>query len=397
MFSLETTLVPAPTGAPLALQVLWLILIAVLWIGYLILEGFDFGVGMLIPFLGKTEKEKRVMINTIGPVWDGNEVWLLTAGGATFAAFPAWYATLFSGAYLPLFLILVGLIIRGVAFEYRSKRPGTQWRNTFDWMAAVGSFLVPLVLGVAFANFIIGLPVTLATADMNTTKLLSPAAHSLFVLSPAPYFWQLFSPFGLLGGIVLVVAFLFHGSIYLSLKTKAGELHDRTKKFASIIGLVAIVGGATYLVWLNLAYAPSGLGLALFGLGGLVPILKMVAWIMTGVAAVGLVVGWWFVGHGREGIAFIGTTVAILSVAVITFSTMVPGLGFVPVAGGVTEKAVVTLNMLNGSSSEGTLVLMTIVAVIFVPIVLAYSAWTYWVFRQRLGVENIPDEVALAS
>jgi cytochrome d ubiquinol oxidase subunit II len=376
MFALE---VPA-TGAPFALQVLWLILIAVLWIGYLVLEGFDFGVAMLIPFLGKTEKEKRVMVNTIGPVWDGNEVWLLTAGGATFAAFPAWYATLFSGAYLPLFLVLVGLIIRGVSFEYRSKHPGTKWRSTFDWMAAIGSFIVPLVLGVAFANFIIGLPVALATKAQNP-NILTSATNSLFVLSPAPYFWQLFSWFGLLGGIVLVVAFLFHGSIYLTLKTKAGELHDRAKKFAETIGLVAIVGGAVYLVAQNLVYPAKGL-----------PGLALVGWIVTVVAALALISAWWFVKNGREGIAFISTTVAILSVAVIVFLTMVPSLGFrAAVAGGPT------LTMMNASSSGATLTLMTIVAVIFVPIVLAYSAWTYWVFRQRLGVENIPDEVVLAS
>lgn len=393
-------LTPAPTGAPLGLQVLWLILIAVLWIGYLVLEGFDYGVGMLIPFLGKTEKEKRVMVNTIGPVWDGNEVWLLTAGGATFAAFPAWYATLFSGAYLPLFLVLVGLIIRGVSFEYRSKHPETKWRNTFDWMAAIGSFLVSLVFGIAFANFVVGMPVTLATQAMNP-NLMTAAQNSLFVLGDGtgPYFWQLFTAgngFTILGGIVLVVAFLFHGSVYLTLKTKAGELHDRARKFASVIGLVAIVGGAAYLVWLNLLHGPQGLGLALFGLGWLTPILQLVAWIMTAVAAVGLIAAWWFVGHGREGIAFISTSVAILSVAVVIFSTMVPGLGFVP-AGGVTGLPVATLNILNGSSSEATLILMTIVAVIFVPIVIGYSIWSYWVFRRRLGVENIPDEVALAS
>ncbi len=375
MFALE---VPA-TGAPFALQVLWLILIAVLWIGYLVLEGFDFGVAMLIPFLGKTEKEKRVMVNTIGPVWDGNEVWLLTAGGATFAAFPAWYATLFSGAYLPLFLVLVGLIIRGVSFEYRSKHPETAWRSTFDWMAAIGSFLVPLVLGVAFANFIMGLPVALATKAQNP-DILTAATKSLFVLSPAPYFWQLFSWFGLLGGIVLVVAFLFHGSIYLTLKTRPGELHDRARKFAETIGLVAIVGGAVYLVAQNLLYPAS------------IPILALVGWIVTVVAALALISAWWFVKNGREGIAFISTSVAILSVAVIVFLTMVPGLGFkAAVAGGPT------LTMMNGSSSETTLVLMTIVAVIFVPIVLAYTAWSYWVFRKRLGVENMPDEVALAS
>jgi cytochrome bd ubiquinol oxidase subunit II len=388
MFALETVAAPA-----VGLQILWVILIAVLWIGYLVLEGFDYGVAMLIPFLGKSDKEKRVMVNTIGPVWDGNEVWLLTAGGATFAAFPAWYATLFSGAYLPLFLVLVGLIIRGVSFEYRSKHPETKWRNTFDWMAAIGSFIVPLVFGVAFANFIIGLPVALATKAQNP-NLLTAGASQLYVLTPAPYFWQLFSPFALLGGIVLVVAFLFHGAIYLTLKTKAGELHDRARKFASTIGLVAIVGGAVYLLWQNLVY-PARAALTKVALGvDLAPYLQLAGWIVTALAAVALIAAWWFVGHGREGIAFISTSVAILSVAVIVFLTMVPGLGFVAASG---DRATAPLNLLNASSSQYTLVLMTIVAVIFVPIVLAYTVWSYWVFRQRIGIENMPDEVALAS
>lgn len=392
MFALEVAAAPA-----VGLQILWVILIAVLWIGYLVLEGFDYGVAMLIPFLGKNDKERRVMVNTIGPVWDGNEVWLITAGGATFAAFPAWYATLFSGAYLPLFLILVGLIIRGVSFEYRSKHPETKWRNTFDWMAAIGSFIVPLVFGIAFANFIMGLPVALATGDMNTPVLLQPAMDHLFVLTPAPYFLQLFINgygFGLMGGIVLVVAFLFHGAIYLTLKTRPGELHDRARKFAQTIGLVAIVGGAVYLVWQNLMFPAMGAGTAA-ALGiDLGPALQLAGWIVTAVAAVALIAAWWFVGHGREGIAFVSTSVAILSVAVITFLTMVPGLGFVDAAG---DRTTAPLNLLNGSSSQTTLVLMTIVAVIFVPIVLAYTAWSYWVFRKRLGVENMPDEVALAS
>ncbi|MFZ0530550.1 MAG: cytochrome d ubiquinol oxidase subunit II, partial [Propionicimonas sp.] len=221
---------------PTVLQTLWFILIAILWIGYLVLDGFDYGVAMLIPFLGRTEKEKRVIVNTVGPVWDGNQVWLLTAGGATFAAFPGWYATLFSGLYLPLFLVLVGLIIRGISFEYRSKHPESAWRNTFDWMAATGSFIVALVFGVGFANFILGLPV-------------APAANnpSLYVVTPSPYFWQLFSWFGLLGGVTLVALFIFHGSLYLALKTK-GEVQQRASAFAKTAGLVSIGLGAIFLL-----------------------------------------------------------------------------------------------------------------------------------------------------
>ena len=353
MFALEIA-----GNAPLGLQALWFILIAVLWIGYLVLEGFDYGVGMLIPFLARSEKEKRVMVNTIGPVWDGNEVWLLTAGGATFAAFPAWYATLFSGLYLPLFLVLFGLIIRGVAFEYRSKHPDAKWRNAFDWMASIGSFVVTLVFGVAFANFIIGLPV--ATAPGNA---------SLFVVTPFPYFWQLFSWFGLLGGVCLVALFLFHGLLFLALKTK-GEIHDRAVAWAAKVGLVSIGLGAIFLVAQNLSHPTGVLG-----------------WALLVLAAAGLGSAWWFNGKGRDGIAFVSTTAAILFVAVGIFLTMWPGLGFAAVGGGASP-----LNALNASSSELTLTLMTVAAAIFVPIVLAYTAWSYTVFRRRLSVENIADD-----
>ncbi len=349
-------------NAPLAFQTLWFILIAVLWTGYLILEGFDYGVAMLIPFLGKTEKEKRVIVNTIGPVWDGNEVWLLTAGGATFAAFPAWYATLFSGLYLPLFLVLVGLIIRGVAFEYRSKHPDSRWRIAFDWMAATGSFIVPLVFGIGFANFILGLPVAPA-----------PNNPSLFVVTPFPYFWQLFSWFGLLGGLTLVALFLFHGSLFLALKTK-GEIHHRAQAFASRAGLVAIGLGTIFLVAQNLIH-PTLLG-----------------WPLMVLAALGLASAWWFNGQGRDGIAFLSTTATILFVAVGIFLTMWPGLGFSAVGGGPSP-----LNALNASSSEFTLVLMTVVAGIFVPIVLGYTAWSYTVFRRRLSIDNIPDDKPAAA
>jgi cytochrome d ubiquinol oxidase subunit II len=347
------------------LQIVWFCLIAVLWTGYLVLEGFDYGVAMLIPFLGKTEKEKRVIINTIGPVWDGNEVWLLTAGGAMFAAFPAWYATLFSGLYLPLFLVLVGLIVRGVAFEYRSKHPEMSAKRTFDAMASIGSFVVSLIFGVAFANFIIGLPVLAlppATAQAETT---------LFKLTPSPFLLELFSPFGILGGIVLVVLFLFHGSIYLTLKTR-GIVHDRAKKFAGTIGLAAIAGGAVFLVWQNAIVHPTG----------------AIGWVLVVLAALGLVAGWWFVGRGaRPGIAFIGTSLATLFVAVGIFLTMFPNLGFAN-----PEGADKVLNLATAASQDSTLTIMLIAAVIFVPIVLAYTGWTYWVFRRPLSVDNIPDE-----
>ncbi|MEA4943416.1 MAG: cytochrome d ubiquinol oxidase subunit II [Propionicimonas sp.] len=347
------------------LQIVWFVLIAVLWTGFLLLEGFDYGVAMLIPFLGRTEKEKRVIVNTIGPVWDGNEVWLLTAGGAMFAAFPAWYATLFSGLYLPLFLVLVGLIIRGVSFEYRAKRPETKWRRTFDWCAAIGSFVVALVLGVAFANFLIGLPVTPLPA------VTAQATTAVFMLTPAPYLLQLFSPFGLLGGVVLVVLFLFHGSIYLTVKTR-GVVQDRARAFATVIGLVAIVGGALFLVLQNTVIHPTG----------------WIGWGLLVVAAAGLVIGWWFVGRGgRPGLALTGTGVSIIAVAAGIFTAMFPNLGFVNAPGAAMQ-----LNIATAASQDSTLTIMLIAAVIFVPIVLGYTAWTYWVFRRPLSVDNIPDD-----
>ncbi len=346
---------------PHILQVVWYCLIAVLWIGYLVLEGFDYGVGMLIRVLGKNEKERRVIVNTIGPLWDGNEVWLLTAGGATFAAFPGWYATLFSGLYLPLFLILVGLIIRGVAFEYRAKHPDTKWRNAFDMMAGVGSLMVALIFGIGFANFIVGMPVE--------TAANSPQLHVF-----TGGFWSLFSPFALLGGLVLVVLFLFHGANFLALKTKDG-MHDRAEAFAAKIGLVAIGGGAIYLIWANVAYS-----------------IGLIGWVLAAVAASALIGSWLAVRAERDGWAFALTCVTIVAVAVWIFIRMWPNLGFDNSA--VPDHP---LDRVTAASTPLTLTIMTWAAVVFVPIVLAYQAWTVWVFRKRISTKNIPDEVVHAT
>lgn len=350
----------ALAAEPTTLQVVWYVLIAVLWTGYLVLEGFDYGVGMLIPFLGKTEKERRVIVNTVGPVWDGNEVWLLTAGGATFAAFPGWYATLFSGLYIPFFLILFGLIIRGVSFEYRAKHPDARWRTTFDWMAATGSFVVSLVFGVGFANFIIGLPVSLAEGS-----------NHLHVFTGG--FWSLFSPFALLGGVVLVVLFLFHGANFLALKTR-GVVHDRAEAFAGRIGMVAVLAGAVYLVWANLAHGFGPLG-----------------WVIAALAAAALIVSWLSIRGGRDGRAFVGTTLTIGFVAVWIFVRMWPNLGF------DSSGSAVPLDRVTAASTDLTLSIMTGAAAVFVPIVLAYQAWTIWIFRKRISTKNIPDDVAVAA
>src|SRR5690606_12817296 len=246
------------------LAIVWFILLAVLWTGYLVLEGFDFGVGMLIPFVGKNDKERRVALNTIGPVWDGNEVWLLTAGGATFAAFPEWYATMFSGFYLPLLLILVALIVRAVAIEYRGKIDTDIWRRRWDWVI-IGSAWVPSILwGVAFANLVRGVNLDGDHQYVGT-------------------FWDLLNPFALLGGAVTLALFLSHGAIFMALKTD-GIVRERAQALAKKFSLGAIVAAGVWAVWAQLAFANSTW-----------------TWAAVGVAAVALVAAWVSVSIGRFG------------------------------------------------------------------------------------------------
>ncbi|WP_130866890.1 cytochrome d ubiquinol oxidase subunit II [Acidipropionibacterium timonense] len=346
-----------------ALTPVWFILVAVLWIGFFFLEGFDFGVAMLLPVLGKDDKDRRVMVNTIGPTWDGNEVWLLTAGGATFAAFPGWYATMFSGLYLPLLLVLLGLIVRGVAFEYRSKNPSSTWRHAFDWMATIGSFLPTLVLGVGFGNFVRGLAVgPHPTPDGGVAPLVTTS------------FWGLFTPFALVSGLLFVALFCAHGAGFVSLKT-TGDIHERSGKLATTLGWVA---AALMLVWalmLNLMYAPGG-------------IRSVLTWIL-GLLAVALVaLSALLQKGGRDGLAFILNGLAIAVLIVTTFVKMWVNIGFRPSG--------IDFDMWIASSTPYTLKIMTISACIFVPIVLAYQAWSYWVFHKRLSRASIPDESATA-
>ncbi len=357
---LETA--PQPTTW---LAVLWFILIAVLWIGFFFLEGFDFGVSMLYPVLGKDPTERRVMINSIGPTWDGNEVWLLTAGGATFAAFPGWYATLFSGLYLPLFLVLMGLILRGISFEYRAKFGSESSRNIFDWCASIGSFVVTLVFGVGFANFIRGLKVG---EDM------------VMAADFVPRFFSLFTPFALVGGVTLVVLFLAHGAVFLSLKTD-GNLRDKAGKLATTLGYAAAVLVAVYVVWANIAYPTSAIAYtsnSLFMIG---------AWLTAALAIAGVGAAAFFETQRREGLAFICTGVSIAMLFVMTFIHMYGTLGF----RGATLTDVGSLNIATAASSTLTLTLMAIFAACLVPVVLLYTAWTYWVFRKRLSVHHMPD------
>jgi cytochrome d ubiquinol oxidase subunit II len=333
------------------LTLVWFILIAVLWTGYLVLEGFDFGVGMLIPFVAKNDQGRRVALNTIGPVWDGNEVWLLTAGGATFAAFPEWYATLFSGFYLPLLLILLALIVRAVAIEYRGKIDDATWRRRWDW-TIIGSAWVPAVLwGVAFANIVRGVKL-----DTNHQYVGN--------------FFDLLSPFALLGGVLTTLLFLSHGAIFLSLKTD-GEIRQRAESLAKRFSLAAIVAGAVFAVWAQVAYSVTW------------------TWAAVGVAAVALVAAWWFSRRESFGKAFVANAVAIVGAVVLIFGSLWPDVMPALNEGGPSLTAAAA------SSTDYTLKVMTWVAVVMTPVVLAYQAWTYWVFRRRLSVDDIPEHQEL--
>jgi cytochrome bd ubiquinol oxidase subunit II len=329
------------------LTTVWFTLIAVLWIGYFALEGFDFGVGMLLPVLARDDRERRVMINTIGPVWDGNEVWVLVAGGATFAAFPEWYATLFSGFYLPLLLILVALIVRGLAFEYRHQRSERTWQARWDLALIIGSFVPALLWGVAFANIVRGVPLD---ADHEFTGSLL----------------TLLNPYGLLGGVVTLLLFLTHGAMFVSLKTD-GEIRHRARALAFRLGLAAALVAVGFLAWTQ---AKTG---------------TPATAVLFAVAALCLVGGLVAVRRGREGWAFAGTFA--------TIALAVAGLfvGLFPDVMPSTTDAANSLTTTNAAATPYTLEIMTWVAAMFTPLVLAYQAWSYWVFRKRISVHHIPE------
>jgi cytochrome bd ubiquinol oxidase subunit II len=333
---------------------LWFIAIAVLWAGYFILEGFDFGVGMLLPVLGRDDRSRRVMINAIGPVWDGNEVWVLTAGGATFAAFPAWYASLFSAFYLPLLLILVGLIIRGVAFEYRGKRDGVRWKAGWDACIFAGSLLAAVLWGVAFANIVRGIP-------------LDAAGHFTGNL------FTLLNPYALLGGLTTLTLFLAQGARFLELKT-SGPLRARAQGTALITGVASVIAGGGFLAATMAAYRRGGWnGTAAASVA------------LAALAAAALIAAIGADRLRRGGIAFAASCLGIGSAVAALFTVLYPDV--LP----STLDPAFSLTTANAASAHKTLMLMTIVAIIFLPLVLAYQAWSYWVFRRRL---TAPAEAA---
>jgi cytochrome d ubiquinol oxidase subunit II len=333
------------------LELLWFCLIAALWAGYFVLEGFDFGVGMLLPFLPRGEGDRRTMLRTIGPVWDGNEVWLVVAGAATFAAFPAWYATMFSGFYLAFLLVLVFLIVRVLSFEWRSKSESAGWRSVWMWANTIGSAGAALVWGVGLANLVHGVPIDV---DGDYAGDLA----------------DLFSPYTVFAGITVVLLFAFHGAVFLTLRT-LGDLRRRAERAARLLSVPAALVAAGFLVW-TVAVAVDRNAKSVFP-----PALPAA----VGITALGLAVA--FVLAGWNGRAFAMTALGAVSLVATLFTSLYPR---VMVSSPGFENS---LTVDGAASSHYALQVMSVVALICVPAVLLYQGWTYYVFRRRLGGEPV--------
>ncbi|OBB13994.1 cytochrome d ubiquinol oxidase subunit II [Mycolicibacterium setense] len=342
----------------MGLQEIWFILIAALFLGFVVLEGFDFGVGMLMAPLGSVgegdpESRRRAVLNTIGPVWDANEVWLITAGAAMFAAFPNWYATLFSALYLPLLAILFGMILRIVGIEWRGKIDDTKWRKWADVGIAVGSWLPAILWGVAFAILVRGLPID---ADHRVNSSIGDVLNA----------------YTLLGGLATASLFAFYGSVFIALKT-AGPVRDDAFRFARALTLPVILLAGGFGLWTQLAHG------------------KPWTWAALAVAVVALLISvalMW--SRSREGWAFVATVAVVAAVVVLLFGSMYPHLlpSTLNPDWGVT--------IYNGSSTPYTLKIMTWASLTLLPLVLVYQGWTYWVFRKRISADRIPAPIGLS-
>jgi cytochrome d ubiquinol oxidase subunit II len=332
------------------LAYLWFLIVGFLFVGYFVLDGFDFGVGMSLPFLGKDNTDRRVLINTIGPVWDLNETWLIVAGASLFAAFPMWYATLFSGFYLALLVILLALIVRGVSFEYRHQGRGEKWTNWFDWMIVVGSALPALLWGVAFANIIQG------------TEIGADGYY-------AGTFFDLLNPYALLGGLTTLMLFFTHGVIFVTLKTD-GEIKQRAKALVTKSTIITVLVAASFLVWTAWQHRDIEHLPVLLGLSAAAAVFLVAAWVLNMV--------------GKEGWAF-GTmamtiVMAVGSILAALFPNVMPS----------SIDPAYSLTIENASSTDYTLTVMSWVALFAIPLVILYQGWTYWVFRKRITRDHIP-------
>ncbi|RCK70478.1 cytochrome d ubiquinol oxidase subunit II [Desertihabitans brevis] len=332
------------------LRVLWFGLVAVLWTGYLVLEGFDFGVGMLLP-AARDRAERRVMINTVGPVFDANEVWLITAVGATFAAFPDWYATLFSGFYLPMLLVLLALIVRNVGFEFRHKRDDLTWQRRWEWAIVLGSAVPAALWGLVLSSLVGGVPVN-AEGEVVGSVL---------------------TPYGLLGALLTTSLFLTHGALFVGLKT-VGDIRVRARRWALASGLLTVAVAAVFLAWTVLGQATSP--------WPAVPALLVLVGLVGGLVAA---------RDGREGWAFAGTALATAALVATLFVTLFPRVMV------SSLDPAWSLTVSGSSSTDYTLGIMTVAAIVVTPVVIGYQCWTYWVFRKRLGTHHMPDAQLVAA
>jgi cytochrome d ubiquinol oxidase subunit II len=331
----------------------WFIIAAIFWVGFFVLEGFDFGVGMLHAVLGRNDLERRVLINAIGPVWDGNEVWLIVAGAVLFSAFPGWYATMFSALYLALVLVLVALIVRGLSFEWQRKFDDPRWRSFWRWGLTVSSALIPFLLGVALGDLLHGLPIN--------------SQHEY-----TGGFWQLLTPFGLWTGLTFVVLSLLSGATFLSLKT-TGEMHERAQRAATAIGVVAVVVVIGFMTWVHVGLST-----------GFVPE------PLEALALLAVIVAAWAARERADGWAFMAACVGIGGTVGSLFNELFPRVMI------SSTNTAYNLTVQNTASPPYTLKVMTVTAAIFFPIVLVYQAWTYRVFRRRLSVPKADGEEASA-
>ncbi len=332
----------------------WFLVIAVVWTGFFVLEGFDFGVGMLHAVVGRDEPGKRAAINTIGPLWDGNEVWLIVAGAAMFAAFPGWYATMFSGFYLALVLLLGALMARGISFEYRGKRDSDTWRRTWSALMITGSVLVPVLVGVALGDLLHGLPIN---------------ARQEYTGS----FWTLLQPYGIFTGVTLLVICVTHGSTFLALKT-SGQVRDRAVAIARRSAPATALVVLAFVLW---THAIAGKGLLI----NPVEIIAVLAVLAAG----------WLVHANQEGWAFAATTLAMATAILSIFSELYPRVMV------SSTSAANNLTIHNTASGSYSLTVMSVVVGIFLPVVLAYTAWTYYVFRRRLSDKDFVRQPAQAT
>ena len=333
---------------------LWFVIAAIVWAGFFVLEGFDFGVGMLHSFIGRNDLERRVIVNTIGPVWDGNEVWLIVAGAVIFAAFPGWYATMFSSLYLAVVIVLAALMARGVSFEYQRKFDDPRWRSAWRWALTVGSGLIPLLLGVALGDLLHGLPIN--------------SSHNF-----TGSFFDLLTPFGLWAGLTLLVLSLLMGATYLTLKT-TGEIHERAQKASAAIGGMAVVVTFGFMTWIHVGLST-----------GFVP--KP----MEALGLIAVIGAAWAAQAKAEGWAFTASALGMAATVWSLFSELYPRVMI------SSTNSAYNLTIANSASPSYTLKVMTVIAVIFLPLVIVYQSWAYHIFKRRLSVPRVGGDESEAA